>query len=84
MLSRLRVQAFLHHGYWEDVGTIRSYYDANIALTQTQPPFNFYDASCPIFTHPRFLAPTKIESCTIRTRWSPMAASWPKPTSRAR
>jgi len=65
MLSRTRVQSYLHDGYWEDVGTIRSYYEANIALTSLQPPFNFYDARFPIFTHPRFLAPTKVQGCRI-------------------
>jgi len=65
MLSRSRVQAYVHDGYWEDVGTIRSYYEANLALTAPQPPFNFYDARFPIFTHPRFLAPTKVQGCRI-------------------
>ena len=61
MLSRMRVQAYVFDGYWEDVGTIRSYYEANLALTQPEPAFNFYDARSPIFTHPRFLAPTKVQ-----------------------
>jgi glucose-1-phosphate adenylyltransferase len=65
MLSKARVQSYLHDGYWEDVGTIRSYYEANLALTRPQPPFNFYDAQFPIFTHPRFLAPTKVQACRI-------------------
>jgi len=65
MLSRSRVQAYVHDGYWEDVGTIRSYYEANLALTAPQPSFNFYDARFPIFTHPRFLAPTKVQGCRI-------------------
>jgi glucose-1-phosphate adenylyltransferase len=42
-------------GYWEDIGTIRSFYQANLALTQPSPPFNFYDANQPIYTHARFL-----------------------------
>ncbi|HTX79477.1 MAG TPA: glucose-1-phosphate adenylyltransferase [Longilinea sp.] len=42
-------------GYWEDIGTIRSFYDTNLALTGTNPPFNFYDPESPIYTHPRFL-----------------------------
>lgn len=65
ILPRMRVQAHTHEGYWEDVGTIKSYYEANLALTATQPPFTFYDARHPIYTHPRFLAPTKIEGCQI-------------------
>jgi glucose-1-phosphate adenylyltransferase len=47
------------------VGTIQSYYEANLALCQPVPPFDFYDVSRPVFTHPRFLPATKMESCTI-------------------
>jgi glucose-1-phosphate adenylyltransferase len=64
-LSRLRVQAHVHRGYWEDVGTIRSYYHANLALCQPVPPFDFYDASRPVYTHPRFLPASKVESCVV-------------------
>jgi glucose-1-phosphate adenylyltransferase len=64
-IGEQRVQAHLHRGYWEDVGTIRSYYAANLALCQPVPPFDFYEAAKPVFTHPRFLPATKIESCSI-------------------
>jgi glucose-1-phosphate adenylyltransferase len=62
----MRVQAHVQRGYWEDVGTIRSYYEANLALCQPVPPFDFYDASRPVYTHPRFLPATKIERCVVR------------------
>jgi glucose-1-phosphate adenylyltransferase len=65
-VTRLRVQAHVHHGYWEDVGTIGSYFEANMALTSSRPPFSFWDARKPIYTHPRFLPATKIHSCDIR------------------
>jgi glucose-1-phosphate adenylyltransferase len=61
-----RVHAFVHRGYWEDVGTIRSYFQANLALTQSIPPFDFYEAQSPVYTHPRFLPATKVESCVIK------------------
>jgi len=64
-LARSRVQAHVHRGYWEDVGTIRSYYHANLALCQPVPPFDFYEASRPVYTHPRFLPASKIESCVV-------------------
>lgn len=64
-VPRLNVQAHVHDGYWEDVGTIASFYRANLALTDAQPPFSFYDPRCPIYTHPRFLPATKIQSCDI-------------------
>jgi len=65
-VPRLRVHAHIHRGYWEDVGTIRSYYLANLALCQPVPPFDFYDASRPVYTHPGFLPATKVEQCTLR------------------
>jgi glucose-1-phosphate adenylyltransferase len=63
---RMRVQAHVHQGYWEDVGTIQSYFTANLALCDPLPPFDFYDASRPIYTNPRFLPASKIERCAIK------------------
>jgi len=60
------IQAFLFDGYWEDIGTIRAFYDANLALAQADPPFRFADPRAPIFTRPRFLPSTRMGSCTIR------------------
>jgi glucose-1-phosphate adenylyltransferase len=54
------IQAYLFSGYWEDIGTIESFYDANLALTQQpHPPFSFYDENAPIYTRQRFLPPSK-------------------------
>jgi glucose-1-phosphate adenylyltransferase len=61
------VQAHLHRGYWEDVGTIRSYFEANLQLTDSMPPFDFYDVARPVYTHPRFLPATKIEGCELKS-----------------
>jgi glucose-1-phosphate adenylyltransferase len=47
------------------VGTIGSYYRANLALCQPVPPFDFYEASRPVYTHPRFLPASKVESCVV-------------------
>jgi glucose-1-phosphate adenylyltransferase len=65
LVPRMRVQAHVHDGYWEDVGTMGSYFEANLALTDPRPPFNFYDPTCPIYTHPRFLPATKILACDV-------------------
>ena len=62
-----RVQAHFFRGYWEDVGTIRSYYEANLQLCDPMPPFDFYDAARPVYTHPRFLPATKIEGCALKS-----------------
>jgi glucose-1-phosphate adenylyltransferase len=60
------VQAYLFDDYWEDIGTIEAFYDANLALTQQpQPPFSFYDEDAPIYTRPRYLPPTKLLDHTI-------------------
>ena len=60
------VQAYLFKGYWEDIGTIESFYDANLALTkQPQPAFSFYDETAPIYTRSRHLPPTKLLNCQV-------------------
>jgi glucose-1-phosphate adenylyltransferase len=64
-LGEMRIHAYPYRGYWEDVGTIRSYYEASLALCQPVPPFDFYEASRPVYTHPRFLPATKVEECSV-------------------
>jgi glucose-1-phosphate adenylyltransferase len=60
------VQAYLFGGYWEDIGTIEAFYDANLALThQPQPSFSFYDEKAPIYTRSRYLPPTKLQDCHV-------------------
>ena len=60
------LQAYLFDGYWEDIGTIEAFYNANLALTkQPQPPFSFYDEEAPIYTRPRYLPPSKMLDCQI-------------------
>jgi glucose-1-phosphate adenylyltransferase len=55
------VQAYLFKDYWEDIGTIEAFYDANLALTrQPDPAFSFYDEQAPIYTRARYLPPTKL------------------------
>jgi glucose-1-phosphate adenylyltransferase len=65
LLGRRRVNAFLFRGYWADVGTIESFYEANIMLTEAGAPFSFYDARRPIYTRPRFLPGSRLNNCTI-------------------
>ena len=59
------VFAYPFEGYWEDIGTIKSFFDANIALTHPKPVFNFYERHHPIFTRSRFLPPSRVRNCTI-------------------
>ncbi|MGB7249344.1 MAG: glucose-1-phosphate adenylyltransferase [Phormidesmis sp.] len=60
------VQAYLFKGYWEDIGTIEAFYDANIALTdQPNPAFSFFRQDAPIYTRARYLPPSKILDCHV-------------------
>ncbi len=60
-----RVSAHSFEGYWEDIGTIRSFYAANLGLVCPVPPIDFYDPAWGIYTRPRFLPPTKVEQSTL-------------------
>jgi len=65
-LGRYRVNAYLFRGYWADVGTVSSFYDANIMLTRPGAPFRFYDPRRPIFPHARFLPGARFSDCRVR------------------
>lgn len=56
----LKVYAYRFDGYWEDIGTIAAFYNANLALTSAHPPFDFFDAEWPIYTRPRYLPGSRI------------------------
>ena len=61
-----RVQVDLFDGYWEDIGTIRSFYEANLQLAATNRPFDLASAVAPIYTRARFLAPTRLDGVMIK------------------
>jgi glucose-1-phosphate adenylyltransferase len=65
-LQEYKVMTYIFQGYWEDIGTVRAFFEANLALTDTLPPYNFFDRISPIYTHPRFLPASKINAATIR------------------
>jgi glucose-1-phosphate adenylyltransferase len=65
ILSREKVNAYLFDGYWEDIGTIKSFYEANLDLTSINPKFNFYEEDRPIHTHKRNLPASKLNYCSI-------------------
>lgn len=60
------VKACVFTEYWEDIGTIKSFFDANLALTEQPPKFEFYDPKTPFFTSPRYLPPARLEKCKIK------------------
>ncbi len=64
-LASRRVNAFLFRDYWQDVGTVASFYEANLMLTRRKAPFSFYDPRRPVFTRPRFLPGSRLHDCTL-------------------
>ena len=60
------VRAFFFPGYWEDIGTIRTFYAANLELAGENPPINLFDEERPIYTRPRFLPGSRVSACEIR------------------
>jgi glucose-1-phosphate adenylyltransferase len=64
-IEKFSVQAHLFKDYWEDIGTIRAFYEANLDLASPLPKFNFFDASAPIYTRSRYLPPSKLQGCDI-------------------
>jgi glucose-1-phosphate adenylyltransferase len=60
------VTSFIFKGYWEDIGTIRAFYEANLDLTDLVPEYSFFEPESPIYTHPRFLPGSKINGATLR------------------
>ncbi|HEV7699216.1 MAG TPA: glucose-1-phosphate adenylyltransferase [Pyrinomonadaceae bacterium] len=64
-IDKYTVQAHLFKDYWEDIGTIRAFYKANLDLAAPLPQFNFFDATAPIYTRSRYLPPSKLNDCDI-------------------
>ncbi len=64
-LQDYNVYGFYFDGYWVDIGTIRSFYETNLALADSNPPFDLYNPSKPIYSHPRFLPGSIIHNCVL-------------------
>jgi glucose-1-phosphate adenylyltransferase len=64
-IEHRRAFSYVFQGYWEDIGTIRSFYQANLDLVEELPRFNFFDMMAPIYTRGRFLPPSKINGADI-------------------
>ncbi len=65
-IDNCKVFAYPFEGYWEDIGTIRSFYEANLSLTNANAPFRFIDNKTPIYTRPRFLPSSLIEQAELK------------------
>ncbi len=64
-IGRYKVLSYIFQGYWEDIGTIRAFFEASLNLTDPNPPYSFYEPGAPIYTHPRFLPASVIRSAKI-------------------
>ena len=65
-LKSYKVMSYIFQGYWEDIGTVRAFFEANLALTDTVPPYNFFDNISPIYTRARFLPASKVNAAAFR------------------
>ncbi|MGB4406913.1 MAG: glucose-1-phosphate adenylyltransferase [Sphaerochaeta sp.] len=65
VIDQRKVATFLFDGFWEDIGTIKAFYETNLDLASINPQFNFYDEEMPIYTHRRHLPATKVNFCNI-------------------
>ncbi len=65
LLGKKRLFAHIFEGYWEDIGTVRAFFETNLALAQPLPPFNFFDPTAPIYTQDRYLPASKLNKCAI-------------------
>jgi glucose-1-phosphate adenylyltransferase len=67
LIGSTGVNAYMYPGYWEDIGTIKSFYETNLDLASINPSFNFYLEQSPIFTHKRDLPASKFNSCVMES-----------------
>lgn len=65
LLGRKKLCAHVFEGYWEDIGTVRAFFEANLALAQPLPPFNFFDDVNPIYTKDQYLPASKVNHCAM-------------------
>jgi glucose-1-phosphate adenylyltransferase len=65
LLAGKKLYAHIFEGYWEDIGTVKAFFDANLALAQPLPPFNFFDEEDPIYTTENYLPASKVNKCSL-------------------
>lgn len=65
LLGQRKLISYIFDGYWEDIGTVGAFFEANLALTDHVPPFNFFDGDAPVYTRARFLPASKINECQL-------------------
>ncbi len=65
VIKERKVASYLFDDFWEDIGTIKAFYETNLNLASIRPQFNFYDEDMPIYTHRRYLPATKLNFCSF-------------------
>jgi len=65
LLGTKKLHAHIFEGYWEDIGTVKAFFEANLALALPLPPFNFFEQAAPIYTQDRYLPASKLNKCNI-------------------
>ena len=65
LLGKEKVCSYIFDGYWEDIGTIKAFFETNLSLTDKLPSFNFFDSEAKIYTRARLLPATKLNSCKV-------------------
>ena len=65
LLGNKKLYAHIFEGYWEDIGTVKAFFEANLALAQPLPPFNFFDATMPVYTLYEYLPASKLNKCKV-------------------
>jgi glucose-1-phosphate adenylyltransferase len=66
LLGKVAIKAYIFEDYWEDIGTVRSFFETNLMLTDLVPDFNFFDNLNPLYTQPKTLPAAKINACNMR------------------
>ena len=64
-IEKRKVLGYVFDGFWEDIGTIRRFYDVNLRMARANPPVDFYDAHAPIYTHARFLPGSEVQDSRL-------------------
>jgi glucose-1-phosphate adenylyltransferase len=63
LLGKAKLCSYIYDSYWEDIGTVKAFFEANLRLTDAVPPFNFFDEEKPIYTRSRYLPAAKLNAC---------------------
>ena len=65
LLGKQKMCSYVFDEYWEDIGTVKAFFDTNLSLTDEVPPFNFFDEDAKIYTRARLLPGSKLNSCKV-------------------